>query len=60
MSLVEVVLVFIFRRLLSGVDAIDLLVLLNWRKFCFVRGRRWEEASDDAELGGFREVRIDQ
>ena len=53
LSLDEVVVVFDFRLLLSGVlgfDAMVLLILLNWCKLCFVRGKRWEEASEESEL----------
>ena len=63
LSLVEVVVVFVFRLLLSGVlglDAMALLILLNWRKFRFVRGKRWEGACEDSELGGLSEIRIGQ
>ena len=56
-ELVEVVVVFVF---LSGVAAMDLLILLSWCKFRLVRGKRWEEACEDSELGGLPEVRIGQ
>ena len=62
-SLDEVVVSFVCRLLLSGVlglDAMDLLILLNWCKFRFVRGKRWEEACEDSELGGLSEIRIGQ
>ena len=61
LSLVEVVVAFVFRLLLSGVlgfDAMDLLIRLNCCKFPFVRGKRWEEACEDSELGGLSERSI--
>lgn len=63
LSLVEVVVALVFRLLLSGVlglDAMDLLILLSWCKLCFVRGKRWEEACEDSELGALSEMRIGQ
>lgn len=58
-ALVELVLVCVFRLLLSGVDAIALLSRLNRTKFRFVRGKRSREASKDAELEGLPEVRVE-
>ena len=58
--LVEVVVVFDFRLLLSGVAGMDLFILLNWCRFRFVRGKRWEEACEDSEPGGLSEIRIGQ
>ena len=57
----EVVVCFDCRLLLSGVLGLDAMVLLNWCKLYFVRGKRWEEACEESELGGLSsEMRIGQ
>lgn len=57
---VEVAVVSVVRLSESGVDPMTLLLLLNWCKFRFVRGKRWEKACEDSELGELSEMRIGQ
>lgn len=61
--LLEVVVVFVFWLLLSGVlrlDAMVLLILLSWCKFRFVRGKRWGKACENSKVGGLSGIRISQ